>query len=336
MKFRLIDELDISSLQGHTNRFDDDSYAGILYYVKAQKSGGVITEGVMGRIRVNYNGDDIVNAPHTDLRKYCDLLYGKPKNETAGITGDPSYYGAFIPFYHPSLPNAIHKEPGENLDFYIEAAQESVDSATCYVYGVIDDVPEVYVPRLISLTGTAATGTQKLLIDFPNIASVMLTEPEFSEPTLVQLLINNELIYSGSWQILEDFSNVMARIEATALDVIYLDIVQKGQISEALNDEATLLITGGSGSFNYLINSLKFNPAKTVRTATKVTSLRNAKLRIKGTKNPGVQIAVIHNPIDKMDDVKENVRRELEKTAPTLAPLPTSPSIFRPTTGDAF
>lgn len=317
MRFRLIDELNIATSQGHTNRFDDDSYVGIIYYVTGQKASTSITEGMMGRIRVNYNGDDIVNAPHRDLRKYCDLLYGKPKNSPGG-SGETSYFGAFIPFYHPSLANAIHKEPGENLDFYIDASQESVTTAVCYVYGVIEDVPELYVPRLVSLSGTASTGTQKILIDMPNIASVMLTAPASTDPSLVQFLVNNELAYSGSWQILEDLSNVMARIEATALDVIYLDLVQKGNVSEALNDEATLLITGGSGAFTYMVLSLKFNTVKTIRTANKVDSLTNAKLQAKGTVKPGVQVSVLRNPQTKSASLIQSVKTQLEKSAPGL------------------
>lgn len=322
MKFRLIDELNIASSQGHTNRFDDDSYCGILYYATGQKAATVITEAMMGRVRVNYNGDDIVNAPHSDLRKYCDLLFGKPKN-SQGAAGDTSYYGAFIPFYHPSLPNAIHKDPGENLDFYIDASQESVTTAVCYVYGVIDDVPELYVPRLVSLSGTAAAGTQKILIEQSNIASIMMTAPATTDPTLVQMLVGNDLVYSGSWQILEDFSNVMARIEATALDVIYLENVQKGNISEALNDQATLLITGGSGAFNYMFLSLKFNAVKTLRSNNKVISQVDAKIRGKGINNPGVQVSVIRNPQTKTAPMVKAVINKVE-SAPSLGILPPS------------
>ena len=310
MKVRLIDELNIATTQGYTNRFDDDSYVGIIFYVKGQKSGSVITSGVVGNIRVNYAGDDIVNAPYSVLSKYADLLFGKPKS-SQGTSGNPSYYGCFIPFYHPSLPNAIHKETNESLGFYIDKAQESVDTAVCYVYGVIDDLPELYVPRLVAYTETAGTGTLKILLDQPNITSIMLTAPATTDPDLIQLLIDNDLKYSGSWEILEDLTNVLARIESTTLDVIYLDMVQKGEINETLSDEATLLITGGSGSFYYLVQSLKFNATKTIRTAVKTNAIMNNKLQTK-LHTEGTKVSVIRNPANKSTSIVNKVNKELE------------------------
>lgn len=328
-KVRLIDELNIATTQGFTNRFDNDAYAGIIYYVAATKAGSVIAEDVMGRIRVNYGGDDIVNAPHSVLSKWCDLLYGKPRS-TTGAAGVTSYYGAFIPFFHPSLPNAIHKEEGEGLNFYIEKAQVAVDSATCYVYGVIDDgVEELYVPRFVTLSGTASAGTQKLLIDMPNIASVMLTAPATTDPTLVQMLVDNKLRQSGSWQILEDLTNVVSRVESTLLDVILLDNVQKGELNETLSDEATLLITGGSGAFTYTFLSLKFNPVKTTRTAIKVNALRNAQLAARTPANAGVQVSVLRRPENKSVSLRKDVARKLEREAPHVV----SPGVISTTLG---
>jgi len=320
MKIRLIDELNIATTQGYTNRFDDDSYVGIIFYVKAQKAGSVITSGVVGNVRVNYAGDDIVNAPYSVLSKYADLLFGKPRSHQ-GAAGEASYYGCFIPFYHPSLPNAIHKEINENLGFYIDKAQESVDTAVCYVYGIIDDLPELYTPRLVAYRENADTGTKKILLDQSNVTCIMLTAPTTTDPNLIQLLIDNDLKYSGSWQILEDLTNVLARIESTSLDVVYLDMVQKGEINETLSDEATLLVTGGSGAFYYLVQSLKFNATKTIRTAIKTNAIMNNKLQTKINRE-GAKVSIIRNPANKSPEIVNKVNKELENKglSPGLSP----------------
>lgn len=313
MRFRLIDELDIATLQGHTSKFDEDSYVGLQILVKAKKAATQITKAVMGQVRVEFRGQDIVNSIYAQLNNYSDLLFGMPR-EVDGASGAYSYYGCFIPFYHAGLPNAIHKEVGETMNFYIESAQESVDEATCYVYGVIDDIPELYVPTFLCIPHTAPIG--KIMLDKANITTVLVSEPATTIFTNLQLLVDNLLKYSGSWEILEDFTNNMARIEATALDVILLDMVQKGEINEGLSDSAVLLSTGGSGAFYLSTVSLDFNAEKTLLTSGRVFAKREAKLeqRIKKVQtSDGVLVSVLRRPENKSEVIRDRVDSEIAK-----------------------
>jgi len=229
-----------------------------------------------------------------------------------------SLYGCFIPFYHAGLPNAIHKEVGETMNFYIDPAQESVDEATCFVYGVIDDIPELYVPTFLCIPYTAPIG--KIMLDKANITTVLVSEPATTIFTNLQLLVDNLLKYSGSWEILEDFTNNLARIESTALDVILLDMVQKGEINEGLSDSAVLLSTGGSGAFYLSTVSIDFNAEKTIQTSGRVYAKREAKLeqRIKKVQtSDGVLVSVLRRPENKSQVIKDRVNDEVAKF-PTL------------------
>lgn len=280
MKFRFIDEIDINGVQGHTNLFDTDQYIGLMVRIVADNTAGTnISEANAPRIRLNFRGDDIVNSSWASLRAFADLEYGHPENAAAAATWQG---GIYIPFYHPDLPNAIEKRQGDNMDFYSAAFGVACKvSCVMQIYGVIDDLTELYVPKLIEYTDTAAAGQHKIFIDQDNIAQIVIFKPATTEQELIQLFVDNELIYSGDWHNLENFANLIARIEAAALDVVVLDLVVKGQISEALSDEAVLLSTGGVGAYNYLVQSLTFNPAQTVRTSERVIANANFALQRK-------------------------------------------------------
>lgn len=296
MRLRFIDELNINGVQAHTNKFDDDSYVGLLLRIKADNTAGDnVDEDNAPRIRLNFRGDDIVNALWTNLRILCDLEYGRPEMAAAGETWQG---GIYIPFYHPELPNAIHKRSGDNMDFYAAAfGAACAEFCIIQVYGVLDDVTEFYVPKLIDYTETAAAGQQKITIEQDNIAQVLIYEPATTVQTLLQLLVDNELMYSSDWANLTNLSNIIARIEAAALGVIVFDMVTKFQISEALSDEAVILSTGGSGAYYYMVQSLIFNPDITVMTGKKVADKINYRLQLKTStgKVTGAIVAEMHD-----------------------------------------
>ena len=283
MKLRFIDEVNINGVQGHSNLFDNDKYIGILLRIKADNTAGAdVDEDDCGRVRVNFRGDDIVNAGWTELRILTDLEFGRPENAAAGATWQG---GIFIPFYHKKLPNAINKRVGDNMDIYIAAfGTTCAVSCVCQIYGVLEEVPELYVPKLIDYDETAAAGQIKIFIEQDNIAQVLVYEPETTAQTLLQLLVDNELMYSADWNNLTNLSNIIARIEAAALDVVVFDMINKGQIDESLSDEAVLLSTGGSGAFKYMVQSLTFNPAITIATAGEVLEHTNYKIKKKATR----------------------------------------------------
>jgi len=310
MKARFIDEFSINGVQGHTNLFDNDNYVGVLLRIKADNTGGDnVDEDDAPRVRINFRGDDIVNALWTNLRIFCDLEFGRPENAAAGETWQG---GIFIPFYHPDLPNAIQKRRGDNMDLYVaEFGAACAVSCVVQAYGIIDDIPELYVPKLIDYLETAAAGQQKIFIDQDNIAQVLVYQPATTVQTLLQLLVDNDLLYSMDWGNATNLSNIIARIEAAALGVVVFDMVIKGQISEALSDEAVLLSTGGTGDFYYMVQSLVFNAAQTIKTTKETINNINFKLRkkINHGKVGGAVVSQIHDATADDETVRQVERR---------------------------
>jgi hypothetical protein len=308
LKTRFVDELNINGVQAHTNRFDNDSYIGVLLRVKGVHT-AELDEDDVGRIRINFRGDDIVNALWTNLRIFCDLKYGRPENAAAGNSWQG---GIFIPFYHNMLPNAIHKRYGDNLDLYSEAfGVACATSCVLQVYGVYDDVPEFYVPKLIDYLETAAAGQIKIPIELDNIAQILVYEPATTVQTLLQCFVDNELKHSMDWGNATNLSNILARIEAAALGVVVFDMVTKGQISESLSDEAVLLSTGGSGDFYYMVQSLIFNPTITVATQDVVREHFNYKL-VQKTNTGKVSGAIVAEDHDARGLVQGSTRRTIQ------------------------
>lgn len=294
-EFRFIDSLNIISAEGHSNRFDNKAYAGLQVRLKMQKAATAITEPTTMRVRVNFKGHDIVNAQWQNLRKWQDLLYGKPEVVDGG-SGNESDYGLFIPFYHPGLPSCIHKHIGDSLDFYVDQSEIAAASlAQCEVYGVSEDLPELYVPSLQDFTDDAATGENKITIHKENIVAVMLTKPATTVQTLLQLLVDDRLKYSGNWYNLVNYTNNISRIEATALEVVLFDMAQRRQLSDALNDMAVILSTGGAGAFYYLVQSLDFNADRTEESIEKVVSTVNKRLQDKSSSS-GAAVATMQSP----------------------------------------
>jgi hypothetical protein len=332
LKTRFIDELNINGVQGHTNKFDDDSYIGVLLRIKADNTAGDdVDEDDAPRIRINFRGDDIVNALWTNLRIFCDLKYGRPENAAAGATWQG---GIFIPFYHNMLYNAIHKRYGDNLDLYAEAfGAACAVSCVLQVYGVYDDVPEYYVPKLIDYLETAAAGQIKIHIEQDNIAQVLVYQPATTVQTLLQMFVDNELKHSMDWGNATNLSNILARIEAAALGVVVFDMVTKGQITESLSDESVLLSTGGTGDFYYMVQSLIFNPNITVASEDVVREHFNYKLVQKTNtgKISGSIVADIHDASGvvspstnrtiqarpEMKEVRKEKQYPMRRTAPT-------------------
>lgn len=334
LKTRFIDQLDINGVIAHTNRFDNDSYIGVLLLICADNTAGAnVDEDDAPRIRINFRGDDIVNALWTNLRIFCDLKYGMP---TVGVAAAVWNGAIFIPFYHNMLPNAIHKRYGDNMDLYSEAygAACAVDCILT-VYGVLDDVPEFYVPKLIDYLETAAAGQIKISVEMDNIAQILVYEPETTPQTLLQCIVDNELKHSMSFAAATALSNIIARIEAAALGVVVFDMVTKGQISESLSDEAVLLSTGGVGDFYYMVQSLIFNPTITVATQDVVREHFNYKLVQKANtgKISGAIVAEDHDTPSlwqgstkrtiegrpEMRTVREEKRYPMRRTAPISA-----------------
>ena len=310
LKTRFIDELDINGVQAHTNKFDDDSYIGVLLRIKADNTAGAdVDEDDAPRIRINFRGDDIVNALWTNLRIFCDLKYGRPENAAAGATWQG---GIFIPFYHNMLPNAIHKRYGDNLDLYSAAFGTACNvSCVLQVYGVYDDVPEYYVPKLIDYLETAAAGQIKIHIEQDNISQVLVYKPATTVQTLLQMFVDNELKHSLDWGNATNLSNMLARIEAAALDVVVFDLVTKGQISESLSDEAVLLSTGGVGDFYYMVQSLIFNPAITTASEDVVREHFNYKL-VQKTNTGKVAGSIVADMHDARGIIQPSTRRTIE------------------------
>lgn len=294
-EFRFIDSLNIISAEGHSGRFDNKPYAGLQIRLKALKAATAITEPTTMRVRVNFRGHDIVNAQWQNLRKWQDLLFGKPEVVDGGA-GVESDYGLYIPFYHSGVPNCIHKRIGDSLDFYVDQMEIAACTlAQCEIYGVSEDLPELYVPSLQDFTETAATGENKIVVHKENIAAIMLTEPATTVQTLLQLLIDDKLKYSGNWYNLVNHTNNLARIEATALSVVLFDLAQRRQISDALNDQAVILSTGGAGAFYYLVQSLAFNSGRTDQSIDTVLSTVNKQLQDKA-RSAGAAVAAMQSP----------------------------------------
>lgn len=291
LEFSLIEVLDNSASQAHSGKFEAGSYVGLQVLLTAKKAAAVISQDVFGKITVEFRGKDIVNAPFSQLANYCNSYFGAP-DIAQGASGAYSYYGCFIPFYHPALPNAIHKSVGDSMNIYIEQAQEAVDECSVEVYAVKDNLPELYVPSILTITDTAPK--QKTLIELNNIASIMLTEPATTDWSNVELLVDGKLQRFGSYRILKGFSNVQSRVE-TGLEVILFDLVQKGKLSEAMSDSATLLLTGGVGAYYYTTVSLNFNANRTEQSIISVEtrdSQKVADLASRSSTQEGVKVAI--------------------------------------------
>lgn len=279
MPMKFVDSVNIISGEGHSSKFPNGHYLGLILYVQAQKAATAIVEANCPRIRVNFKGKDIVAAGWVNLRKWCDLFNGKPLINDAGA-GNLSTYGIFVPFFHAELPSAVSKDDGDTLDIYIEKfAVASCTTAQVDIYGVVDnEVPELYIPSLADNVWTAAAGLQRIDIDMPNITAVMITKPATTACDNLQIEVNGKIEDGGAWNPLEVLANLVARIEATALDVVLFDLVRKGQISDALSDKLSILATGGSGASSYLYQSLEFNTLRTARSSERAQARINAKI----------------------------------------------------------
>lgn len=310
-----IDDLDVKTTQGHTSKFEALPYVGLQILMTAQKAATVISKDVMGKVRVTFRGEEIVNSVYSACSNYADLLFGMV-DEEQGAAGDNSYYGCFIPFFHPRLASALHKRVGDTMNFYIEKAQESCDSAVVEVYGLVDDVPELYTPKFLTITETAPKG--KIILDRPNLGLAMITKPATTAFTTMQLLIDAKLKMTGSYRICRGMTHNLARKEASALDVVLFDMVQKGQINESLADSATLQFTGGVGDFDYTTVNFLFNRSRTIQTAAEVNADRDYNIRQKMKRAQtaeGAAVSIIRNPWNK----SQTLVNEVEQATPALS-----------------
>lgn len=293
---RPVATLDINGQAGHSVGFEDGAYAGIRLRAYIKKAATSLTEANLGRVRVRIGSIEVCNCLWSNIRKFNDLLQGKPE-VTDGGSGVESSYGIKIPFYHPDMPNAIHKSHRDNMQIVIDACTEaSCDYAKVDVLGVIDDtLHENYIPKLHDWSFTAATGENKALLKDANLSMLMLTKPS-TVPTTVQLIVNDHVYSQSDWYNAQNETNDLARIEATALEVVLFDLAQKRNVADILSRNAVLVITGGSGAMYYMTQNLVFNYERSRRARQLVRTRINARIQDMAVDDPnGAASAVLQN-----------------------------------------
>jgi len=294
---RFIKTLDINNKADHTIAFEDVPYVAIRLRCYAEKAATAITESNIGRVRMRMGSILQTNMLWTNLRILNDLLTGKPEKNEAG-SGNESTFGIKIPLYHPEVPNAVHKRPNDNWHLYIEKfGVADCTHAKVDVYGEVDEnMPESYIPKLHDYEFTASTGLHKISLKESNLAMLMLTKPATTVPTNIALFVDDDLYGSGDWYNWVNHTNDLARIEATALEVILMDLAQKRNFSDALSDSARLMIDGGVGSCYYMTQNIVFNTARSDTSVARVTSKINAKIqKMADTEPEGAVIATLQN-----------------------------------------
>lgn len=254
---------------------------GIEYDVDAAAA-VTLTKLNMGNIRVNWNGDDIINV-EAELINNLNNIYGGV-GEFSAVAGAAHRMMAFLPLGQWFDSNNVW-DIGENdrvmikVDFPDLALAANVDSGFVRIFGKnrlgIMNYLHKIIPRPVVASGAATLADSYLL---NNVSQVYINDPA-ALLSNIQIIKDGETIVDGEPDTLLAYNAYIHQLEST-VNVLAIDMVESMDIREALGVSIHYnYIFTGAGTLQQYFSYIDFTPEKSnesqIRAHNKIVNTLN-------------------------------------------------------------
>lgn len=226
----------LSNLSTTYNLNERGSYGlFMLRFTGTAQAGQTVALPDLGNVKLNWNGEDIVNVPASILSA-LDNVYGGAVESTSNIGG--SFAFSIIIPTGLWFDNKNIYEIGNNDKVYFNLSFPNmvaglIVSGTVEISGLPKRGQMNYFHKLLSrnIVSAGASTITDTIVD-KNISEVYLVDPA-TLMSNIQLVKDNKVIYDGSVGTELAYSNWIHQLEST-VTTLALEFVTSGNVQEAL------------------------------------------------------------------------------------------------------
>ena len=188
------------------------------------------TTSNLGRIRVNYNGTDIISSEFEFLHQWTNLFYGLPEN-TSAEAGACSF-SSLIPFSNRIISNGLDIGEDDLCQFFLtrdSAIDTTYDALTYELLGVETMTPQNYIQMFYDLTRSYSGAAQDVFdLKHENIGLIALIDGTIATPTAIldraMVTRDDEIVFNGAKNSLLFGADIFHEVEAASVGAICLDM----------------------------------------------------------------------------------------------------------------
>jgi hypothetical protein len=245
----------------------------MVEYDVTTSAGNTMTKADAGNIRLNWNGQDIVNADAEILNEL---------NNVYGGTAEAAFVEAGANRMCVIIPSGLYFDTGNvfdigdndkvyiKLDFSDLSAKSASGMVTVYAKPKLGQMNYLHhiEPRFV-----VAQGASTLSDTFPvsNVSQVYFKNPAGANVSQVQINKNSETVIDGSVKMLKAYSAYVHLLE-TALTTIAIDFGESKDIRENFGQQISYKLTfTGAGTCPMYISFIELTPDKAVESKTRAS-----------------------------------------------------------------
>jgi len=251
----------------HSSRVPEGSYKGFVVRVSGTNGGGATALTTdLGRVRLAFNGEDIINTDMDILHTLNNWLFGFPE-ETSGA-GAAFGFTFVLPVGLPKAPNNVLVTRSDqcfvNFTFALAGVAVAAPTAAIYsLYGIKSDGVQTHFLKLHQYTEQptgAATFRTKLPVQ--NIYGVLIRTSAAANMDRVTIIIDGMIKYDAAWADAVAYSNIIHNVEAAEGD-LFLPLALSNTPTEVLSDDVEVQITvTGAATVDLFSLYYRFTPEK--------------------------------------------------------------------------
>lgn len=260
-------------------------YNALVLIVKGTTdTGQTLTKNDIGRIRVEYEGEELQGRDFAFYHDYTDLMGGHPAAAT-GSVASPERILAAVPFAHPGYPNTLDVERPDQAVYYLDFdsildTRFGSNDASYELYGLeLPEIPMTYqlLVRQQDIEAAAA-GRPDRTLRLGNVGSLYLRDPS-SVVGNVQVTVDGDLVVNNiDSEFLLDVTNLERRIESSGQDLKEVLIAEGASIEETLNKNIDMQVSfSGTGTLDITALSFRWLNEAAERSVQKVQNRRSNK-----------------------------------------------------------
>lgn len=226
-------------------RVPSGQWSGFLIRLDGTNDTGDTAAALFGRLRLNRNGQELLNMDVDVLQFMNDVDHGFIEStSTEASTYKQSCYipASVFPYFEDK--NVFHVSDDDNLIIevtYASGVQTDLASCSIAIGGNYQLGVEKYTAIRLQETPNLPTGTTpEVFRGTNNFIALYFTS---TYVTRLLLEVDNGVYMNGDQEELQAISNLLARKEAAYTSICKLDVTQGRTETEALSDELKVTFT---------------------------------------------------------------------------------------------
>ena len=241
------------------NLLPTGDYAGLLIFIRGTNNNGqTLTHADLPEFGINIGGRSAQRGTGTVYNKLMNYYFGSV--ESTSVANGAIGLCVFIPFFHPSMPSALHVNPGDKVSLKYQTPTNyatKVSSATVRVYGIRSDDVEKYELRFLPGNIDASGATTKVeRLAQKNIKEILLNSSVVSRAVVRREgVVKTDANYADLLGATALFANV-----ETASQADWAHISAGENPDDFVSDDTEIeLDFSGSGTANIQVLSIGFD-----------------------------------------------------------------------------